>query len=85
MGVVNLCNLFYCIYTGSKRKGKTDDKDSKKEDKTEPGSLTEPGAHQALGVLGIALIAMGEDIGSEMSLRTFNHLVSCVINHLMIM
>ena len=41
----------------------------------EPGSLSEPGAHQAVSVLGIALIAMGEDIGAEMALRIFNHLV----------
>jgi len=27
-------------------------------------------------VLGIALIAMGEEIGAEMALRTFGHLVS---------
>ena len=48
------------------------------EEKTDPdlmGSIAEPGSHQALAVLGIALIAMGEDIGAEMSLRTFNHLV----------
>jgi 26S proteasome regulatory subunit N1 len=31
--------------------------------------------HQAYAVLGVALIAMGDDIGTEMSLRTFNHLV----------
>ena len=31
--------------------------------------------HQALAVLGIALIAMGEEIGSEMAIRTLNHLV----------
>lgn len=31
--------------------------------------------HQAFAVLGIALIAMGEDISSEMALRSFNHLV----------
>ncbi|KAL1933180.1 hypothetical protein VTP01DRAFT_8858 [Rhizomucor pusillus] len=31
--------------------------------------------HQAFATIGIALIAMGEDIGSEMSLRTFNHLM----------
>ena len=31
--------------------------------------------HQALAVIGIALIAMGEDVGSEMCLRQFNHLV----------
>lgn len=41
----------------------------------EPGSIGEPGSYQALAVLGIALIAMGEDIGAEMALRTFNHLV----------
>lgn len=32
---------------------------------------------QAFAVLGIALVAMGEDVGAEMSLRQFNHLV-CV-------
>ena len=42
----------------------------------EPGSLSEPGAHQGIAVLGIALIAMGEDIGAEMALRMFGHLVS---------
>ena len=34
--------------------------------------------YQAFAVLGIALVAMGEDIGSKMSLRQFNHLVSVV-------
>ena len=33
-----------------------------------------------LAVLGIALITMGEDIGSEMSLRTFNHLVILLLS-----
>ena len=32
----------------------------------------------AVAVLGIALIAMGEDIGSEMGFRTMGHLVSIV-------
>ncbi|CAB4378072.1 26S proteasome regulatory complex, non-ATPase subcomplex, Rpn1 subunit [Rhizophagus irregularis] len=31
--------------------------------------------HQAFAVLGVALIAIGEDIGAEMALRTFNHLM----------
>jgi 26S proteasome regulatory subunit N1 len=31
---------------------------------------------QAFAVLGIAMIAMGEDIGSEMAVRTFSHLVN---------
>lgn len=33
-------------------------------------------AHQGLAVIGIALIAMGEDIGSEMCVRSFGNLVS---------
>lgn len=28
---------------------------------------------QTLAVIGISLIALGEDVGSEMALRTFNH------------
>ena len=51
------------------------DVEMKDTEAAEVGSLSEPGAHQAISVLGIALIAMGEDIGSEMALRTFNHLV----------
>jgi 26S proteasome regulatory subunit N1 len=31
---------------------------------------------QAFATIGVALLAMGEDIGAEMSLRQFNHLVS---------
>ncbi|CAG8592604.1 12843_t:CDS:10 [Funneliformis mosseae] len=31
--------------------------------------------HQAFAVLGVALIAMGEDVGAEMALRSFNHLM----------
>jgi 26S proteasome regulatory subunit N1 len=34
-----------------------------------------PDTHQAFAVLGLALIAMGEDVGSQMSLRSLNHLV----------
>jgi 26S proteasome regulatory subunit N1 len=32
--------------------------------------------YQAVAVIGIALIAMGEDVGAEMALRQFQHLVS---------
>ena len=31
--------------------------------------------HQIAAVLGVALIAFGEDIGQEMCLRTMNHLL----------
>ncbi len=60
--------------TGAK-KAAAKDVDMKDAEAAEAGSLGEPGAHQAISVLGIALIAMGEDIGAEMALRTFNHLV----------
>ena len=62
-----------------KEKEKEKDKDKEKDEAAEPGSLSEPGAHQAVAVLGIALIAMGEEIGAEMALRTFNHLVSVCV------
>lgn len=35
----------------------------------------ESDVHQGFAVIGIAMIAMGEDIGSEMAIRSFNHLV----------
>ncbi|GAA5826816.1 hypothetical protein JCM11251_002904 [Rhodosporidiobolus azoricus] len=31
--------------------------------------------HQAVAVIGVALIAMGEEVGSKMALRQFNHLM----------
>jgi len=31
--------------------------------------------HQAVAVIGIALISMGEDLGAEMALRTFDHIL----------
>lgn len=58
-----------------KEKETTDDnKDNEKKDesKEEP---TRDDTFQAFAVLAVSLIAMGEDIGAEMSLRQFNHLV----------
>lgn len=56
-------------------------KDEKKEGESEEEKKDEKAAprddtFQAFAVLGIALVAMGEDIGSEMALRQFNHLVN---------
>ena len=47
--------------------------DAEKKDKKEetPADMT----YQAFAVIGIALVAMGEDVGADMSLRQFNHLV----------
>ncbi len=49
---------------------KEDNKEEKKEE-----TKAQDDTFQAFAVLGVALIAMGEDIGAEMSLRQFNHLV----------
>jgi len=54
-------------------KNKKDKKDSKtKEKEAEVSNLS---SQQAISVLGIALIGMGEDVGADMSFRTFGHLL----------
>lgn len=52
--------------SSSKDKDKKENKDDKEKDLS---------SRQAIAVLGIALISMGEDIGSEMAFRTFGHLL----------
>jgi 26S proteasome regulatory subunit N1 len=37
--------------------------------------ITDDAEHQMVAVLGIGLITMGEDVGTEMALRTFDHLL----------
>lgn len=46
------------------------DKEKEKEKEKENNDL-----HQAFSVMGIALVAMGEDVGSEMTLRHMSHLM----------
>jgi 26S proteasome regulatory subunit N1 len=55
---------------GRKDKKKDDKKEEKKEEAHVDLSL-----QQSVAVLGLGLIAMGEDIGSEMMFRTFGHLL----------
>ncbi len=45
------------------------------ENQDEEKSSSGNDSHLAFAVIGIALIAMGEEIGSQMVLRMFNHLV----------
>lgn len=49
--------------------------DSEAEGEKKKAETKQDDTFQAFAVLGIALVAMGEDIGAEMSLRQFNHLV----------
>ncbi|XP_008551707.1 26S proteasome non-ATPase regulatory subunit 2 [Microplitis demolitor] len=53
-----------------KEKDKDKDKDGKQKEKEKDLS-----SRQAIAVLGIALISMGEEIGAEMAYRTFGHLL----------
>jgi len=45
------------------------------EEKKEEEKKDDDDTFQGFAVLGIAVVAMGEDVGAEMSLRTFNHLM----------
>lgn len=55
-------------------KDKKDDKDKKKDKKSEESGFSS-NSHQAIAVIGISLIAMNEEIGAEMALRAFGHLL----------
>lgn len=59
---------------GDKEKENTEEnKDDKKDESKQEAPRDD--TFQAFAVLAVSLIAMGEDIGAEMSLRQFNHLV----------
>lgn len=67
---------------GKKKEEKEDEakEDSSAEDKDEGKDKDESkekkdDSFHAFAVIGVALISMGEEIGAEMSLRQFNHLV----------
>lgn len=61
--------------SGEKEEEKKDDDETKEKDGEGKEKEKLDNGHQAFAVIGIALIAMGEDVGSEMVIRTFNHLV----------
>ena len=59
-----------------KKKKDEKDKDKEKEkDKPKETPTSDLSSQQGIAVLGIALIAMGEDIGGEMAFRAFGHLL----------
>ncbi len=51
------------------------EKENKKDKTKDDSQNVTSNLHQAVAVIGIALIAMNEDIGSEMVLRSFGHLL----------
>ncbi|XP_076353645.1 regulatory particle non-ATPase 1 [Tachypleus tridentatus] len=62
-------------YEHSEKEEKKDDKKDKDDKTEEKSSSSDLSSQQAVAVLGIALIAMGEEIGTEMAFRTFGHLL----------
>lgn len=63
-------------YEANEKEEKKDEKKDKKEDKEEKSAgSVDLSSQQSVAVLGIALIAMGEEIGSEMAFRAFGHLL----------
>ncbi|CAF0824385.1 unnamed protein product [Didymodactylos carnosus] len=58
-----------------KKEGEKDSKDKEKDKKKDEETAAQNSMHQAAAVIGIAMISMGEEIGSEMALRTFGHLL----------
>ncbi|KAG6868638.1 hypothetical protein C0993_012682 [Termitomyces sp. T159_Od127] len=71
--------LHHCdehIVPGKDKKKDEENKNEKKDEKAKDQSKEKrDDTFQSFAVLAVALIAMGEDIGAEMSLRQFNHLM----------
>lgn len=61
--------------TETKDEKKDVKKEEKDDEKDEEEEEEEDELYQGIAVLGLALIAMGEDIGQDMSLRHFSHLM----------
>lgn len=71
--LLHICSEHYEPSNEKEEKSERKDKDKKEEKKEEKEK--ELSSRQAIAVLGIALIAMGEEIGAEMAYRTFGHLL----------
>ena len=86
--LLHICSEHYEEKEKETKEAKESDSRETKDAKAKPKETTpaaaakeEPkpkldGSHQGVAVLGISLIAMGEEIGAQMALRTFRHLVS---------
>lgn len=69
--------LHYCAehVTPEKKDDDEEKKDEEKDEKDEKDEKEPSDLFQAFSVLAIALIAMGEDVGAEMTLRHMSHLM----------
>ncbi|KAK6748810.1 hypothetical protein RB195_001437 [Necator americanus] len=70
--LLHMCSEHYETEDKKKKKDEKSKKDVKEKDKDAKPDLS---SQQAVAVIGIGLIAMGEDVGSQMALRMFGHLI----------
>ena len=73
--LLHLCGEHLEVVKEREEAAKDEKKDDKKDDKKEEEQKPDD-TFLSFAVLGISIIATGEEIGSEMSMRQFNHLVS---------
>ena len=74
--MLHICSEHFEQKDDEEKEKDSKDKDSKDKDKDKKeADKPDDGSHQGVAVLGIALVAMGEEIGAQMALRTMNHLV----------
>jgi len=72
--LLHICSEHYEQEKEAPKEKKKDDKKEDKDEKKEDVPLDLSG-QQAIAVIGLGLLAMGEDIGSEMLTRTLSHLM----------
>ncbi|GIY46159.1 26S proteasome non-ATPase regulatory subunit 2 [Caerostris darwini] len=75
--LLHICSEHYEVADKAKKKDdkKKEDKEDKDKKEEKTPTAVDLSSQQAVAVLGIALISMGEEIGSEMAFRTFGHLL----------
>lgn len=74
--MLHICSEHFEQKDDEEKEKDSKDKDSKDKDKDKKeADKPDDGSHQGVAVLGIALVAMGEEIGAQMALRTMNHLL----------
>ena len=73
--MLHICSEHFETKEDEEKEKDSKDKDKEKEKDKKEAEKADDGSHQGVAVMGIALVAMGEEIGAQMALRTCNHLV----------
>lgn len=73
--MLHICSEHFETKEDEEKEKDSKDKDKEKEKDKKEAEKADDGSHQGVAVMGIALVAMGEEIGAQMALRTCNHLL----------